>query len=180
MRLRKKEMFKGMPEHEIIKMEADDMAKTGKTDQAIAKYTSGIDKCTKYIENVQKEKEKKKDRKSDSKESKDDSETKEGEKKEDKESKAQSALADLYFSRAAMYQQLYEPVKVRADCNAALKINADHIPALLKRGQALESLEKYKAALEDFEHVLQLDSANKIATPAAVRTRNAARKSGQL
>jgi len=56
----KKEMFKGMPEHEIIKLEADDSAKAGKTDQAITKYTSAIEKCLKYIETQQKEKEKKK------------------------------------------------------------------------------------------------------------------------
>jgi len=177
----KKEMFKGMPEHEIIKLEADDSAKAGKTDQAITKYTSAIEKCLKYIETQQKEKEKKKDSSSSKSDSKsDDSESKDTEKKEDKEAKAQSALADLYVGRAVMYQQLYEPFKVRADCNAALKINENHIPALLKRGQSLESIEKYKAALEDFERVLTLDSQNKVAAVGAVRTRNSARKSGQI
>ena len=52
--------------------------------------------------------------------------------------------ADVYANRAACNVQLYEPNKVRADCDAALKLVPNHVKALLRRGQALESLEKYK------------------------------------
>jgi len=88
--------------------------------------------------------------------------------------------ADIYANRAACYVQLYEPNKVRADCDEALKINPNHVKALLRRGQALESLEKYKAALEDFEKVLKLEPSSKMAVDSCVRIRNALRRQGQM
>jgi tetratricopeptide (TPR) repeat protein len=61
--------------------------------------------------------------------------------------KDDTAKADIYANRAACYVQLYEPKKVLDDCNNALKLAPDHAKALLRRAQALESLEKYKEAL---------------------------------
>jgi len=171
----KKLMYKGMPEWEILKVDGDEAFKTGKVDLSISKFTTAIDKALK----AEKSKDKDKDSSSDSSSSSDKDKEKD-EKEKEKEAKRLACLADLYASRAACYQQLYEPVKVRKDCDEALKINSEHIQALLKRGQALESLEKYKVALEDFELVVKLDATNKVATQACVRVRNSARKSGQL
>lgn len=61
--------------------------------------------------------------------------------------------ADVYANRAACNVQLYEPNKVRADCDAALKLVPNHVKALLRRGQALESLEKYKGNAHTRAHV---------------------------
>lgn len=88
--------------------------------------------------------------------------------------------ADIYSNRAACYVQLYEPVKVRADCDEALKINPDHAKALLRRGQALEGLEKFKDALADFEHVLRMHPDHKMAMDGASRIRSALKREGKL
>jgi len=88
--------------------------------------------------------------------------------------------ADIYSNRAACYVQLYEPTKVREDCNEALKINPNHSKALLRRGQALEGLEKFKDALADFEQVLRQHSDNKMAMDGASRIRSALKREGKL
>jgi len=56
----------------------------------------------------------------------------------------------------------------------------NHAKALLRRGQALESLEKYKDALADFEAVLKMDPQSKMAIQSAVRLRNALRRQNNL
>jgi len=89
--------------------------------------------------------------------------------------KSQAVKADLYANRAACYVQLYEPKKVQADCDAALAINPRHAKALLRRGLALESLEKYDAAVKDFEAALQIVPDDKMAIQALARCRNAAK-----
>jgi len=76
--------------------------------------------------------------------------------------------------------QLYEPKKVREDCDAALRLVTNHVKALLRRGQALESLEKYKDALADFEQVLKMEPGQKMAVAAAVRLRNSLRRQNSL
>jgi len=84
--------------------------------------------------------------------------------------------ADLFANRGACYIQLYEPTKVRADCNAALTIVPGHTKALLRRAQALEALEKYKDALADFETVLKQYPENDLATKGQSRIRNAIKR----
>eukprot|EP00823_Brevimastigomonas_motovehiculus_P004600 TRINITY_DN307_c0_g1_i1.p1 TRINITY_DN307_c0_g1~~TRINITY_DN307_c0_g1_i1.p1 ORF type:complete len:296 (+),score=73.24 TRINITY_DN307_c0_g1_i1:111-890(+) len=138
----KKDLFKGLSEAEIMKIEGNEMFKKGKIDDAIKKYTAGLAAC--------------------------------------KDEKLNPVKADLYANRAACYIQLYEPSKVRADCDAALKISPMHLKALLRRGQALEGLEKYKAALEDFEKVLAAEPDCKLALDACGRIRNAIRRIEKL
>jgi len=89
----------------------------------------------------------------------------------------QKALkADLYANRAACYIQLYEPVKVRSDCTAALVLVPGHTKALLRRAQALEALEKYKDALTDFETVLKQYPENDLAVKGQSRIRAAIKR----
>jgi len=139
----RREMFRNMPESEILKTEGNELFKTGKIDQAISRYTQALAKVG-------------------------------------NDDKGRQIAADIYANRAACYVQLYEPVKVKADCDAALKLQPNHIKALLRRGQSLESLEKYKDALADFEHALQIDPNQQMAVQAAVRLRNTLRRLGQL
>jgi len=140
----RKEMFKGMSESEILKIEGNELFKTGKISEAVQKYTAALNLAGAPDE------------------------------------KTQAVRADLLANRAACYVQLYEPTKVRHDCDAALLINPNHVKALLRRGQALEALEKYKLALEDFEKVLKMEPNCQMAVTAAVRLRNSLRKQGQL
>jgi len=84
--------------------------------------------------------------------------------------------ADCYANRAACYVQLYEPTKVRDDCNAALLQVPNHFKALLRRGLALESLEKYNAAVDDFELALQQHPDDKMAVQALQRCKRAAQQ----
>jgi len=84
--------------------------------------------------------------------------------------------ADLYANRGACYIQLYEPSKVRADCNSALLLIPGHTKALLRRAQALEALEKYKDAQTDFETVLKQYPENDLAVKGISRIRNAIKR----
>jgi len=140
----RRELFKGLSDAEILKMEGNELVKAGKISEAAQKYTSALTKC------------------------------------DGNDEKTANVRADIYANRAFCYVQLYEPTKVREDCDAALKINPNHVKALLRRGQSLEALEKYKAALEDFEKVLRIEPNCQMAVSAAVRLRNALRKQGQL
>lgn len=162
----KKEMFKGMSEPEIMKLEGNELFKGGKIEAAIKKYSDALAKIPEV---------------SDAPAAK--SPTAAGSAAGSAAAAAPSAAdakdeknrvlkADILANRAACFVQLYEPTKVRADCDAALKLVPNHSKALLRRGQALESLEKYKLALEDFEAVLKTDPGSKMAVQAAVRLRN--------
>jgi len=95
---------------------------------------------------------------------------------DDSDSEKKAMKADLYAKRAACYVQLYEPTKVRADCNKALELVPGHTKALLRRAQSLEALEKYKDALSDFETVLKSYPENDLATKGVHRIRNAMRR----
>jgi len=181
----KAEMYRGLSPAEILKIEGNELFKGGKIDAAIAKYTSALAKCP--------------DEKDisampntapaaaagtaaaaqNAKAPDDGGKNSKGEDKSPQE-KWKGIRADIYANRAACYVQLYEPNKVRADCDAALKLVAGHAKALLRRGQALESLEKYKLALDDFEAVLKTDPECKMAVQAAVRLRKALRNNGAL
>jgi len=87
---------------------------------------------------------------------------------------------DCYANRAACYRQLYLPEKCIDDCTAALEINPNHIKCLIRRGQALESMEKYKKSLADFQKVCTLDSNATLAFQSATRIRAAMKKLGIL
>jgi len=141
----RRELFKGMSNAEILKVEGNELFKQGKIQEAIAKYTQALALI--------------------------------GDKFDEKMG---AVKADLHANRAACYVQLYEPVKVREDCDAALKIDSKHLKALIRRAQALESLEKYKDALADFETVLKLDPDCDLAAKGATRIRNALRRAKDL
>jgi len=134
----KKQMYKGMSEAEINKIEGNEFFKRGKIQEAIDKYTKAIS----------------------------------GAKGDDE--KVRQLKADCYANRAACYVQLYEPQKVRDDCNAALTLVPNHFKALLRRGLALESLEKYKAAVDDFEAALRQHPGDNMAIQALARCKKAA------
>lgn len=156
----KKEMFKGMSESEILKMDGNELFKAGKIDAAIKKYTDALAKCPEVKELP--------------------AGAAAGAASDAKADKNRQIKADILANRAACFVQLYEPTKVRADCDEALKLVPNHGKALLRRGQALESLEKYKDALADFEAVLKTDPGSKMAVQAAVRLRNALRRQNSL
>jgi len=87
--------------------------------------------------------------------------------------------AHLHSNRAHCWVQLYEPTKVVAECGEALNIEPDNTKALLRRGFAYESLEKYRQAYDDFNKVMSLDpSANK-AVHAANRVKEALKRMGK-
>lgn len=96
----------------------------------------------------------------------------------DDDEKQKEVKSDCYCNRAACYVQLYEPVKVRDDCNAALLLNPNNIKALLRRGQALEGLEKYKDALADFEAALRMDPNNAMGLQAVGRIKRSMKALG--
>jgi len=139
--LAKKELYKGLSEAEVLKLDGNALAKAGKFDEAIKMYTKAIEKCG----------------------------------SDEKDTKAKS---DLYANRAHCWVQLYEPTKVRADCDEAIKINPEHFKARIRRAQALESLEKYKAALDDFEYVARRDPGFTVAVQGITRCRTACKKLG--
>jgi len=173
----KKEMFKGMSEAEIIKLEGNELFKGGKIDLAIKRYSDALAKIPEV---------------SDAKSAAAAQQNAQppsaagsaaapvATAAESKDEKNRVLKADILANRAACYVQLYEPGKVKADCDAALKLVPNHAKALLRRGQALESLEKYKASLEDFEAVLKMDPGCKMAVQAAVRLRNHLRQKNSL
>lgn len=136
----KKQMYKGMSEAEIHKIEGNEFFKRGKIQEAIDKYTRALS----------------------------------GAKGDD--DKIKQLKADCYANRAACYVQLYEPQKVRDDCNAALLLVPNHFKALLRRGLALESLEKYKAAVDDFEAALRQHPGDNMAVQALSRCKKAAQQ----
>jgi len=90
--------------------------------------------------------------------------------------KGKATKADLYCNRAACYHQLYDPRKTADDCTQALKYNPGHTKALIRRAQALESLEKYEDALKDFENALMQAPGSDVAVKGATRIRTALRK----
>jgi len=173
----KKEMFKGMSEAEILKLEGNDLFKGGKIDLAIKKYSDALAKIPEI----------KMDAKSPTNAAGSAAAAAPASGAAAAAPAAKAAddknrvlKADILANRAACYVQLYEPTKVRADCDEALKLVPNHGKALLRRGQALESLEKYKLALEDFEAVLKQDPTSKMAVQAAVRLRNNLRQKNSL
>lgn len=138
----KKDLYKGLSEAEILKLEGNEFFKRGKIQDAITAYSSALEKTSEESE------------------------------------KDRQVKADLYANRAACNVQLYEPSKVRDDCNMALRLVPNHVKALLRRGQALESLEKYKDALADFQQALTIDPNNNMALQAIGRIKRSMKSMG--
>lgn len=84
--------------------------------------------------------------------------------------------ADIYGNRAACYRQLYNSKSVIADCTSALALNPNHVKALIRRGQAFESTEKFKEALADFQSALILAPGTPVCVQGAGRIRAALRR----
>jgi len=87
---------------------------------------------------------------------------------------------DCLANRAACFRQLYRPEECIEDCTAGLAIQPNHEKMLIRRGQALESMEKYKKALADFELVCRLNPNATLAFNSATRIRTAMRKLGMM
>lgn len=64
--------------------------------------------------------------------------------------------ASYFCNRAACHQQVHAYKSVISDCESALAINPNHAKALLRRAIALEGLEKWQRALDDYNRVNQL------------------------
>ncbi|RWS08032.1 heat shock protein 70 (HSP70)-interacting-like protein [Dinothrombium tinctorium] len=67
----------------------------------------------------------------------------------------------LFGNRAQCYLNLNMPLEAERDCCQALSKNPVFVKALYRRGIARKQLHRYNQALNDFEHVLKLDSNNK-------------------
>lgn len=65
------------------------------------------------------------------------------------EGNAQAAA--LYANRAECHRQLGSPCEVVRDCSAALLLHPGHAKALRRRALALEALERFSGAAEDYE-----------------------------
>jgi tetratricopeptide (TPR) repeat protein len=85
---------------------------------------------------------------------------------------------DCLANRAACRRQLYLPEECIADCTELLSLKPDHFKALIRRGQAYESMEKYQKALDDFVAASRVDPSAKIAYEGAARLRNAMKQFG--
>jgi tetratricopeptide (TPR) repeat protein len=85
---------------------------------------------------------------------------------------------DCLANRAACRRQLYLPEECIADCTEVLALQPDHFKALIRRGQAYESMEKYQKALDDFVAASRIDPSAKIAYEGAARLRNSMKQFG--
>ena len=78
-------------------------------------------------------------------------------------------LISCYNNRAACNQQLGAFRKVTEDCSIVIEQDPRNIKALLRRGLALESLEKFRGALQDIRAVLAIDGTVAMANQAQHR-----------
>ena len=85
---------------------------------------------------------------------------------------------DALANRAACRRQLYLPEECIADCTEVLTMKPDHFKALVRRGQAYESMEKYQKALDDFVAASRIDPGAKIAYEGVARLRNSMKAFG--
>ena len=87
-----------------------------------------------------------------------------------------------YNNRAACFQQLGHYKKVTEDCSVVIEHDPKNVKALLRRGLALEALEKYRSALNDIREVLAIDPSIDMANKAQHRIGQAVRmlKSGDV
>jgi stress-induced-phosphoprotein 1 len=83
--------------------------------------------------------------------------------------------ANYYSNRAACRQQTHDYKGVIDDANAALNINGNHVKALMRRAIAYEGLEKWKAALDDYNKVNMLSPGMTNVSQGIVRCQRAIR-----
>jgi stress-induced-phosphoprotein 1 len=76
--------------------------------------------------------------------------------------------AVYYSNRATCYAQLQNHHQVVEDCTASIEIKPT-VKALIRRGLAYESLEKYKLALADMRQVLEMDPSARVASETIAR-----------
>jgi len=139
----KSKMTDGMSAAELTKVEANEMFKQGKIEDAITKYTVALGLC--------------------------------------KDTKKEDLIkADIYANRAACNRQLYKSTDVVSDCTEALKLNPNHVKALIRRGQAYESLEKFQKALEDFRSATYLAPGTPIAVSGCARITSSLKRQKKL
>lgn len=93
-----------------------------------------------------------------------------------KNEKEKMLKADILANRALCYRQLYNSEAVITDCTQALEINPMHVKAYIRRAQALEAMEKFKAALEDFSAANRLAPSMAVAYKGCSRIRAALRQ----
>lgn len=81
-----------------------------------------------------------------------------------------------YNNRAACHQQLGHYKHVTEDCSTVIENDPKNVKALLRRGLALEALEKYRSALSDIREVLAIDPSIEMANKAQHRIGQAVRQ----
>eukprot|EP01108_Squamamoeba_japonica_P009784 TRINITY_DN92_c0_g1_i1.p2 TRINITY_DN92_c0_g1~~TRINITY_DN92_c0_g1_i1.p2 ORF type:complete len:255 (+),score=142.63 TRINITY_DN92_c0_g1_i1:129-893(+) len=91
----------------------------------------------------------------------------------------QALKVALYNNVAHCQVQLYEPKKVISACTTVIDIEPFNAKALLRRAVAYESIEKTRAAMNDFQQVLLVDPGNALANKGAARCRNALKAQGK-
>lgn len=77
--------------------------------------------------------------------------------------------AILFANRAAVHIKTDEKEAAIQDCSRAIDLKPDYVKALLRRGQALEDVDKPHEALKDFEKALEVDPGLKEARAACMR-----------
>jgi len=83
-------------------------------------------------------------------------------------------LATFYANRAACYGKTGRHRFVAEDCTEALKLQPDHVKALMRRAQAKEAMDEPGQALEDMKKVVEIDPSVKAAASAIPRLQAAA------
>lgn len=83
--------------------------------------------------------------------------------------------ANYFANRAACNQQVHAYKQVIADCNEALAIDSNHVKALLRRAIAYEGLEKWQAALDDYQLVNRISPGMSNVSQGVLRCQRAIR-----
>jgi len=76
--------------------------------------------------------------------------------------------AIYYSNRATCHAQLQDHEEVVKDCTSSINIRPT-VKALIRRGLAYESLEKYKLGLNDMRQVMELDPTARVASETITR-----------
>jgi len=84
-------------------------------------------------------------------------------------------VSQCYCNRAQCLRQTQDYRGVVQDCTAAIELDNDYAKAYLRRGFALEALEKYREALADMQMVQQLAPGTVEASRAITRLTQALR-----
>ena len=83
---------------------------------------------------------------------------------------------DILNNRAACNHQLGSHAAIVNDTTAVLEVEPHNIKALLRRGLALEAMERFRSALQDIRAVLAIDPRVEIANKAQHRIGGAVRQ----